>query len=734
MSGNSTITVILAWLARRTDFLVRLWNLVRNIGLAVRPMRFSLLMVLAGIAFLFLSDQGLDTLRDFAERKAGRQHDISQTVFFFLGAFLWVYGSWYWARILVSIRFDTGPEALPVVHRIQTWLPRVIGLVAILALAIAFWRAAAPYANITDNPGLILKRYALYSLAGAVVFVLFTLTRRDLSGWMASKLAGHRLTASLSNYLDKVQPRREQQYGNTDVVEAFRYSWPMLVFTLLTAVGLFVAFAISPEATAPHVGSTPILLLAAAGWIAFGSAADLFGMRTRFPVFTTLFILAVAFSFINDNHAVRLYEGRTTLQDITRLTTEDALRRWQNRQLLRPVADARQKYPLFIVAAEGGGIRAAYWTATVLGRIQDKNPCFADQLFALSGVSGGSLGAAVFTALLADQPYPNPNFRCGPSKVPALLPDAQAILGEDFLAPGMAAMLYPDLLQRILPVPFPHFDRARALETAWERAWHKHRPGNNHFAEPFGRLWHTRQDHWLPALFLNSTWVETGKRLIASNLQLAKEDFSDIEDLGVFYGDRALSLSTAVHLSARFTYVSPAGSLTRDRQLYGRAVDGGYFENSGTTTALEILKTIDQLAATEPFWDKVEPYVILVANEPADLRYPDITLATLPKSRATTPSDCCNEVLSPLTAMLNTRGARGAYARETTRWHVGTAHFLQFGLCKTDSVKIPLGWTLSKMVRDTMQTQLASDACTPYPNHSNLERIDKALNDRFSRR
>ncbi len=734
MSGNSMIQAILAWLSRRTDFLVRIWNVARNIGLAVRPMRFSLLMVLAGIAFLFLSDQGLDTLRDFAERKAGRQHDASQTLFFFLGAFLWAYGSWYWARILVSIRFETGPDELPWVHKIQTWLPRLIGLVAILALMIAFWRAATPYADVADSPGLILKRYALYSLMGAVGFAVFTLTRRDMSGWLATRLAGHRLSAPLSHYLGSVQPRHEQEYGKADVAEAFRYSWPLLLFTILVAIGLLVAFAISPEATAPQVGSTPILLLASAGWIAIGSAADLFGMRTRFPVFITLFLLAVAFSFINDNHAVRVYAGRASVQDTARVTTEQALRRWQNQQLLRPVAHATQTYPLFIVAAEGGGIRAAYWTATVLGRIQDSNPCFADQLFALSGVSGGSLGAAVFTALLADSTYANPNFRCGAAATTALLPDAQAILGEDFLAPTMAAMLYPDLLQRILPVPVAHFDRARVLETAWERAWRKTRPGSDRFAEPFGRLWHAQQDYWLPALFLNSTWVETGKRLIASNLQLADDDFSDVEDLGLFYGDRALSLSTAVHLSARFTYVSPAGTLTRDHRTYGHAVDGGYFENSGTTTALEILKTIDQLAATENFWRHVEPYVILVANEPADLRYPNIKLATWPKSRATTPSGCCNEVLSPLTAMLNTRGARGAYARETTRWHVGTAHFLQFGLCKNDSVEIPLGWTLSKVVRDTMQAQLASDTCTPYPNRSNLEQIGTALKKRFARR
>src|SRR5437763_8070781 len=48
--------------------------------------------------------------------------------------------------------------------------------------------------------------------------------------------------------------------------------------------------------------------------------------------------------------------------------------------------------------------------------------------------------------------------------------------------------------------------------------------------------------------------------------------------------------STAAHLSARFTYVSPAGSLRKrsEKEIAAHVVDGAYFENSGTATALEI--------------------------------------------------------------------------------------------------------------------------------------------------
>ena len=61
--------------------------------------------------------------------------------------------------------------------------------------------------------------------------------------------------------------------------------------------------------------------------------------------------------------------------------------------------DARP-YPVFIVAAPGGGIRAAYWTAGVLAALQDADRGFARHVLAISGVSGGSVGAGIFAALM----------------------------------------------------------------------------------------------------------------------------------------------------------------------------------------------------------------------------------------------------------------------------------------------------------------------------------------------
>jgi hypothetical protein len=316
-----------------------------------------------------------------------------------------------------------------------------------------------------------------------------------------------------------------------------------------------------------------------------------------------------------------------------------------------------------------------------------------------------------------------------------MMKQAQGILGEDFLAPVSAALLYPDLVQRFLPVSFSSLDRATALEQSWERAWRK-TVGSDRFAQPLEALW-AGAAGWTPALFLNATWVETGKRFITSNLRLSAANaeivFVDAQDAQAFFAPNSLALSTAAHMSARFTYVSPAGTLRKDGRLRGRVVDGGYFENSGATGTLEILKLLPSMEAEDPRWAKVEPYVIHISNEPVNPGAPPDTLEVPRNRRAIQPGTWLNEALSPLWALLNTRDARGVYARETLRWHVGRSNYLEFGLCRR-SGNIPLGWVLSERTRNLMELQLTQTRCISkkdpskgFDNPGNLEKIRKLL-------
>ena len=511
----------------------------------------------------------------------------------------------------------------------------------------------------------------------------------------------------------RVQRAGEVAYGAAGLRGLGHGTLLLLAATLLGAVALLLVFTFAVQAAAPAIGTAAILLLAATGWIAAGSALDVFGLRHRFPVFAGLLVLAILFSPLNDDHAVRTLAGPAPARPDLRAL----LREWMKAQ---PAGAGR--YPIYLVDAEGGGIRAAWWTAAVLGEIDGQMPDFGTRLFSLSGVSGGSLGAAVYAAILAER-------RAGRNLIAAQA--ARKVLGRDFLAPVAAAMLYPDLLQRLLPFPVPHFDRALALEQAWERAWRETVPGSDRFAEPMDAL--RAEPGWAPVLLLNATWVETGKRIIASQAAITPEDFVDSEDAQAFFAPHALRLSTAAQLSARFTYVSPAGTLVRDGVKHGRVVDGGYFENSGATTTLEVALAINNLADDpheDPRWARVDPTVIHISNEPVNPALPPEDLARAAANPRIAPGRWMPELLSPLKTLLSTREARGVFARETLRGHVGDAHFFHFGLCR-ESANVPLGWVLSASTRRNMRSQLAGEKCESgdappqviFDNRGNLERL-----------
>ena len=672
--------------------LTRCWNAWLRLRVcvhALKPCRVAILLVLAGLAFLLLASQGEDVARALAERRTNDAIS-SQAFWFFAAVLAWSLSAWYWARTMLSLRLP-GTEPDRRTHGVRIWTPRLLGFAAPLGVAWAFHNAAGGYA-IDEHPEVreLLEFYALWCAAGAVAFLAAVSARRTLA-----RAAYRKLKLEFLN----LPHIHEQNYAALHLRELGLLTRSILVGAILVSILLFDLMVFAVHEVAPALGSAAIVLLAAAGWIAVASTLDYVGMRFHLPVFSALLVTAVIFSLWNDNHAVRtLPEAQRAPRPNLRATLDAWIARHD------AAIQRGEKVAFFVVDAEGGGIRAAYWTVTVLGEIQNRHPSFASHVFSLSGVSGGSLGASVFVALLNESREAKPPFD--------LKKTGQEILGEDFLSPAVAAILYPDLVQRFLPVAVSSFDRATTLEQSWELAWQKHVKGRNRMREPFDRLWEGRSE-WTPALLLNATWVETGKRIIASNMRVAagrrREDFVDVEDANAFFAPRSISLSTAAHMSARFTYVSPAGSLRKGGRTYGRVVDGGYFENSGATTTLAILQTIDQLAETDPSWNQVERYVIHISNEPIDPRFANDSLARAPDNPNIRPQDFLTEALSPLSALLTTRNARGYYARESAAWAVTHPRYLHFGLCRR-SANVPLGWVLSASTRRHMDDQLANGA------------------------
>lgn len=286
--------------------------------------------------------------------------------------------------------------------------------------------------------------------------------------------------------------------------------------------------------------------------------------------------------------------------------------------------------PMLIVATAGGGIRAAYWTATVLEQIEgdlQAKKVVADAsdttgstqslmhklLFAISGVSGGSVGAAAYTAALQNHEATGA----------AIKPTS--FLTADFLAPGLASLIFIDGPSNVIP-DFGQIDRGKALELGFELASQSNADKDglvsHSFLSFFPALDTSYPVSWRPALLLNATHQETGRRIITSHIKIERDVFVDSYDaLHVLGSD--VRLSTAAHNSARFTYVSPAGNLLvdgRPLENKGYIIDGGYFENYGAQTALELARTaieeIDPGHDTEGHVNKVKLVVLQISSDP----------------------------------------------------------------------------------------------------------------------
>jgi hypothetical protein len=662
--------------------LAQIWRVTFEFGRVLNPCRFSALVVVLGGAVLLATAQGQEIVVRLAEAGAGAQ------ALFVVAIALWAFQSWYWSHYVLDLRYAKRRPSGRVGFFV-TYLPRLLGFTAFLIAAAA---TAIPLlrAPVDARMGYLPILFAV--VISGCAFGALLIYRERLTRWLATKpWAKGWLVAD---------PSKTRHFGDYPLSRA------LVGITIVQAAVMTVWIIIDPASAGAAVGAPAIFFLALASIVPVGSYLVIRSQRLRFPVVTSLGVLAFAMSFFNDNHLVRPYSGsEPPLLTSQRATVVEAVQRWRACRLNGEIGA-----PLVVVATAGGGLRAAYWTATVLGTLQDVYPAFSDRLFAISGVSGGSLGAAVYASLLREH-----GFGCSPRAVqgPAAPPgtgvvrsvsfaaETRSILGHDFLGPTIAGLLYPDLMQRFLPGGFLP-DRALALEKSFERGWLDATPPRRTagLASSFLSLWRDeagRDPGHRPALLLKGTHQETGRRIVTSNLKIDADVFVDVYDFHEL-ADGDIHVSTAVTNSARFPYVTPAGSLRRADVGQGHILDGGFFENFGAVTAAEVLRSAMWAVADRP----PRPLVIMISSDPdlGDFVQGTARAMTMPADPDSRSGG--NELFAPPIALYATRNARGILAvleleRLTTFYeNEGRATFAHFRMCRLPDAEEPaLGWVLS---------------------------------------
>ncbi|MGY3621932.1 hypothetical protein [Bradyrhizobium sp. USDA 10063] len=487
---------------------------------------------------------------------------------------------------------------------------------------------------------------------------------------------------------------------------------------LFGAVGLalFVWAFFTPVGFAWTVGPEATLLLAASCWLTAVTYAQLYWRRAWAAIPLCLMGVGMITSLWMDSHSIRCTDCSEKSFPEIRTTPSEGSKEDDRKVSLRGPApltnklyayeflhEVDERRPIFLVSAAGGGLRAAYWTATILGDIQDRFPAFDRHTFMISGVSGGSLGAGVYRALLQHARLGKPVMcrdHAGGTIVGYRL-CAQAILDHDFTGPVLAALLFRDLL----PLPWVP-DRSAVLEAAWEAAW------QNTMLDPGEGL--SRRFDWIdamsrfPVLVLNGVSALTGQRVLAAGLT-QNEQLLNVAKV------RPLPLSAAIGISARFPYIEPAGSVyDRAGRFYDSVVDGGYVENFGSNSALEVLREIGNLIQDdrEPHPVGTRKFIrtavfVQVSSDPtlddgSNLLFSNgltsISVLPIGPARAADTVPNLEQIWLPFFALLRGQSTQSTFTASLVSTYVASINgvFSHFRLADRYAHAPVLGWTLSK--------------------------------------
>jgi hypothetical protein len=454
--------------------------------------------------------------------------------------------------------------------------------------------------------------------------------------------------------------------------------WILIFFVL----GLFPALAARLGLAATAVLGIGSLtgMVSAMGLIvqpnAPAEAFRLLGFK-RTPVVTVLAVIVVLVMVLSGKGSIHEVDrGSATGQIDGRQTLAEAFQAWStDSEGCEFTVAGRRVRPMLLVAAEGGGIRAAYWTVRGLEAIGEKTCAGRSVLFS-AGASGGSVGLTVarFSGTATDP------------GITRAVEAVQQMAGPGTLSEAADGTFIRDTFYGATGVPMPLLpprtrawdwtDRARLIESGWKSAY-----------QPPGPAWGDRpflNDQDLsPAtghLILNSTdakhvcrvWVSQIKPdpnamiITSPSASFDPENSCDkvpgpatrtvdlfttygpylpdaSGDLGRFcLGD--IKAATAALLTARFPFVTPGAVIgpcpdrlkidQRTPAYWPRTqlVDGGYVENSGLATITDLApqwlplvrehnikaaKTANDL----PF---IVPFVVYLTNGDQDTAHPEL--------------------------------------------------------------------------------------------------------------
>lgn len=507
--------------------------------------------------------------------------------------------------------------------------------------------------------------------------------------------------------------------------------WSGPIVALAIYVGFALVTSLDPISLPRQVGSLAVLGIFC-GTVSV--VASVLILHPRLLAGSACYVLVALLVFDGNDHAIpETPSGRTPTN------LEEAFKIWlTSRSDLAAYRSAGMAYPVFFVSSEGGGIYAAAHSYGLLSTLANHCPTFSQHTFALVGVSGGAIGNALFASGI--DPEQHPAQPCGPGSKKV---DPSPVLA-DHLSPPLARLLMVEVIDRLLPGSWSRRDRAQVLTDSFRAVARDPSYVGKAVSDSFD------PEGGRPAVVSVAMDVATGRRLVMAPFQMDSlagtarwwpgADLSD----GQSAEGREVSLLDAAGASARFPWITPTGRLRLAEGREMTLADGGYFDNSGADTVLDLVTSlrigdswrryVAAIDDSEPSADFSDcPNVVPVENfhEKAawsDCSWPVFIVYLALASSEPYPDDGDVEperletqsfLFDPIRALLATRESRAEIALsradlEMCGMAIGGAECYRapgssMGFFRNDVApakwKLPLGWYMSSASYDMLMEQ-----------------------------
>ncbi|NML23315.1 YfhO family protein [Pseudoflavitalea sp. G-6-1-2] len=401
--------------------------------------------------------------------------------------------------------------------------------------------------------------------------------------------------------------------------------------------------------------------------------------------------------------------------------------------------DSIAPYPIILVSGEGGGSRAGMWfSENLIAFDYLTKGKFRDHIFSVSTVSGSSIGLGTVMAFW-EQPMKGDSIDKRWLNLPA------KVFCNNFVGSSITGSLLTDLWKTFIPVDLSTHDRNNILQD--EEAFFTQKalmevtqeistgsdqeiklprniqiPANERIlAHDFMSFFYEKDPYHngirfrahMPLVFVNTCRSNDGRRGIFSPIRLSGDYFNDAVDITAYLYDkdvydeagnkipafrkRNISLGQACNTSELFPVFSASAYI----DSLGNFVDGGYHENSGLKTTLDVYRKLSEQLANDTKIKKgsYKIYILYLKNGETD--------RDLYKSQRAEPP-----LLSPVKAFFNQPfTGSAAYFEEKAR-HIGldsSVEFVNIALSNRVALDTSITSQRSKKVGLELEKEMLND-------------------------